>query len=50
MWDEVKGSEQGQPQAGDCSFLLRAVAINIDWDLRKKKKGLFSFVNERRQP
>lgn len=38
MWDEVKGSEQGQPRAGDCSFLLRAVAINKDQDLRKKKK------------
>jgi len=37
MWDEVKGREQEQPQAGDCSFLLGAVTINTDWDLRRRE-------------
>lgn len=37
-WDEVKGREQGQPRAGDCSFLLQALAINKDQDLRQIKK------------
>lgn len=38
MWDEVKRSEQGQPRAGDCSFLLLAVAINKDQDIKKRKR------------